>query len=66
MKKSLLDIQHEIRELKGKVKDISTAIVEIYDEIDELRNDETLNAPCDGILFFIESNKKRSSIGMYG
>lgn len=41
MKKSLLDIQQEIRELDGKVKDISFAIAEIYDEIDELRNDET-------------------------
>lgn len=41
MKKSLLDIQQEIRELDGKVKDISFAIVGIYDEIDELRNDET-------------------------
>lgn len=41
MKKSLLDIQQEIRELDGKVKDISTAIAEIHDEIDELRNDET-------------------------
>lgn len=41
MKKSLLDIQQEVRELDGKVKDISFAIAEIYDEIDELRNDET-------------------------
>lgn len=41
MKKSLLDIQQEIRELDGKVRDISTAIAEIYDEIDELRDDET-------------------------
>lgn len=41
MKKSLFDIQQEIRELDGKVKDISFAIAEIYDEIDELRNDET-------------------------
>lgn len=41
MKKSLLDIQQEIRELDGKVKDISAAIAEIYDEIDELRSDET-------------------------
>lgn len=41
MKKSLLDIQQEIRELDGKVKDISFAIAGIYDEIDELRNDET-------------------------
>lgn len=41
MKKSLLDIQQEIRELDGKVKDISAAIAEIYDNIDELRSDET-------------------------
>lgn len=41
MKKSLLDIQQEIRELDRKVKDISFTIAEIYDEIDELRNDET-------------------------
>lgn len=41
MKKSLLDIQQEIRDLDGKIKDISFAIAEIYDEIDELRNDET-------------------------
>lgn len=37
--KSLLDIQQEIRELDGTVKDISFAIAGIYDEIDELRND---------------------------
>lgn len=41
MKKSLLDIQQEIRKLDGKVKDISASIAEIYAEIDELRNDET-------------------------
>lgn len=39
MKKSLLDIQQEIRVLDGKVKDISNAITKIYDEIDELKND---------------------------
>lgn len=39
--KSLLDIQREIRELDGKVKDISSSISEIYDTIDDLRNDET-------------------------
>lgn len=38
MKKSLLDIQQEIRSLEGKVKDLSTAISSIYEEIDELRN----------------------------
>lgn len=38
--KSLLDIQREIRELEGKVKDISVSISEIYDMIDNLRNDE--------------------------
>ena len=41
MKKSLLDIQQEIQELDGKVKDISLAAAEIYDEIDKLRKDET-------------------------
>lgn len=41
MKKSLLDIQQEIRELEGKVKDISASISDIYEEIDSLRNDET-------------------------
>lgn len=41
MKKSLLDIQQEIRELEGKVKDISASIAGIYEEIDSLRNDET-------------------------
>ena len=40
MKKSLLDIQQEIRELEGKVKDISASIADIYEEIDCLRNDE--------------------------
>ncbi len=40
MKKSLLDIQQEIRELDGKVKDISTSISQIYEELDELRNDK--------------------------
>lgn len=49
MKKSLLDIQQEIRELDGKVKDISFAIAEIYDEIDELRNDETDSIDYDTI-----------------
>lgn len=41
MKKSLFDIQQKIRELDGKVKEIAVSIAEIYDEIDELRNDET-------------------------
>lgn len=39
--KSLLDIQLEIRELKGKIKDISESLSGIYEEIDDLRNDET-------------------------
>lgn len=39
MKKSLLDIQQEIRELDKKIKDISLSISEIYDEIDALRDD---------------------------
>lgn len=43
MKKSLLDIQQEIRVIDGKVKDISSAIAEIYDEIDGLRDDKTDN-----------------------
>lgn len=38
--KSLLDIQREMRELDGKVKDISSSILEIYDAIDDLRNGE--------------------------
>ncbi len=38
MKKSLLDIQQEIRELDYKVKEISTSISEIYNELDEFRN----------------------------
>lgn len=41
MKKSLLDIQQEIRDLDGKVKDISVAISSIYNEIDDFRNDDT-------------------------
>lgn len=49
MKKSLLDIQQEIRELDGKVKGISIAIAEIYDEINELRNDETDSIDYDTI-----------------
>lgn len=40
MKKSLLDIQQEIRNLDNKVKDISSSIASIYNEIDELRNDD--------------------------
>lgn len=49
MKKSLLDIQQQIRELDRKVKDISNAIEEIYHEIDELRNDETDSISYDRI-----------------
>lgn len=41
MKKSLLDIQQEIRDLDNKVKDISVSISSIYEEIDEFRNDDT-------------------------
>ena len=40
MKKSILEIQQEIRNLEGKVKDISSTIASIYGEIDELRNDD--------------------------
>lgn len=40
MMKSLLDIQQEIRELDAKVKDISASIAEIYDAINEMRNDD--------------------------
>lgn len=42
MKKNLLDIQQEIREIDGKVKDISFAIAKINDEINALRKDETI------------------------
>lgn len=41
MKKSLLDIQQEIRELDSKVREISASIAEIYEEVDNLRNDKT-------------------------
>ncbi|MGN0421681.1 MAG: hypothetical protein ACI4EY_02985 [Lachnospiraceae bacterium] len=41
MKKSLLDIQQEIREVDSKVRNISASIAEIYDEIDDLRNDDS-------------------------
>lgn len=41
MKKNLLDIQKEIRELDNKVKDISSSIAGIYSEIDRLRNEDT-------------------------
>lgn len=41
MRKSLLDIQQEIRDLENKVKDISVSISSIYEEIDDFRNDDT-------------------------
>lgn len=40
MKKSLLDIQQEIRNLDNKMKELSSSIADIYNEIDELRNDD--------------------------
>ena len=43
MKKSLLDIQREVRELDHRVKDLSSSITAIYDEIDALRDDDVGN-----------------------
>lgn len=51
MKKSLLDIQQEIRALDGKVKDISTSISQIYEELDELRNDKASTIDYERICF---------------
>lgn len=47
--KSLLDIQQEIRNLEGKVKDIFSSISSIYGEMDELRNDDDVDVDFDMI-----------------
>ena len=47
MKKSLLDIQQEIRDLDNKIKSISYQISSIYDEIDEFRNKDAIKGNLD-------------------
>lgn len=40
MKKSLLDIQKDIRELDAKIKEVNTAVAGLYKAIDDLNSDE--------------------------
>lgn len=47
MKKSLLDIQQEIRDLDNKIKSISSQVSSIYDEIDEFRNKDAIKGNLD-------------------